>query len=248
MKALADDASYYTTDGQKSFLSKGPVAVLPVRGTLVHRASYIDAESGMVGYNRFLAQLRDARADKDIRGIIVPVTSGGGECNGMLAAAEEVAAESAAEGGKPIYAYLDDHACSAAYVLISGCDKIIGRRECYGGSIAALLNMVDKSKAYEKMGLKQYVIRAEWADRKARGAGGEEFDDELIASLERLVDDMSSHIVEFVAAMRGMTEQSIKDLRGDIFTGTEMLRLGLLDDIASEKEAFAMLNQEITSI
>lgn len=245
MRAMADDASFYASDTQRPFRSSGHIAVIPVRGTLVQKASWMDAESGLVGYNDILRQARAAMAADDIHGIFMPYATGGGECAGMWATAEELASYSKAEGGKPIYAYLDDHACSAGYVLASSADRIFGRREVYGGSIAALISMVDKSQAYQNAGLKQHVVRADWADRKARGTGGEAFDAGLMASMQHLVDEASELIVEFVSAMRGIPVAQIKALRGDIFTASEMLEAGLLDEIASEQEAWAQLESDI---
>lgn len=245
MKANADEAGYWSDSGRKQFMFRGDIAVVPVRGTLIHRGTFVDAESGLVGYNHILSQMRAAMRDPDIKGIFSPFDSGGGECAGMYAAAEEIASMSKAEGGKPIYAYLDDRSCSAAYVLCSGYDRIFGRREVIGGSIAAIINLVDKSKAYEKMGLEPYVIRSSWADRKARGQNGEKFDAELIAKMTSLVDQASDQIVEFVAAMRGIKESAIRDLRGEVFPAADLLRFNLMDDIASEQEAWADLEAEI---
>lgn len=247
MSAQADDARFYVDGVRKPFASKAGIAVVPVRGTLVQRGDWLDAESGLVGYNTILQQLRAAQADSDISGCFVPFDTGGGEVAGMFAAAEEIASMAKAEGGKPIYAYLDERACSAGYVLASACDRIFGRRESMAGSIAALINIVDKSKMYEKVGLEAIVIRASWADRKARGQAGERIDAELVASLESIVEDASDQIAEFVAAMRGITEKSIKDLRGEVFTGPELLRLGLIDQMASEREAWNALVEEARS-
>lgn len=243
--AMSDEASHYQDGERKPFASKDGIAVIPIRGTLVHRASWVDAESGLVGYNRIISQAKAAFADPDIGGIFSPFETGGGECAGMFAAAEELASMAKAEGGKPMYAYLDERACSAGYVLASAYDRIYGRKESMGGSIAAIINIIDKSKAYEKLGLEPIVIRAEWADRKARGQAGEKIDKDTIASLGAIVDEASEQIVEFVAAMRGITEQSIKDLRGEVFTGNDLKSLGLIDDILSEREAWTALKEEI---
>lgn len=245
LSAMSDEASHYQDGERKPFASKDGIAVIPIRGTLVHRASWVDAESGLVGYNRIISQAKAAFADPDIGGIFSPFETGGGECAGMFAAAEELASMAKAEGGKPMYAYLDERACSAGYVLASAYDRIYGRKESMGGSIAAIINIIDKSKAYEKLGLEPIVIRAEWADRKARGQAGEKIDKDTIASLGAIVDEASEQIVEFVAAMRGKTNQSIKDLRGEVFTGTDLKSLGLIDDILSEREAWAALKEEI---
>lgn len=245
--ALADEASFYGDSGRKEFASKDAIAVIPVRGSLVQRAGWVDAESGLVGYNAILRRARAASNDPEIGGIFMPFDSGGGECAGMFAAAEEIASMAQAEGGKPIYAYLDERACSAAYVLASACDRIIGRREVMGGSIAAIINVLDKSKAYEKAGLEPIVIRAEWADRKARGQDGEKIDAETIGLLGKLVDEASGHIVEFVSAMRGVSEKAIKNLRGEVFNGPELVGLGLMDDIMSERDAWAALKEAARS-
>lgn len=245
VQARSDDATYHSDTGRKPFLHRGHIAVIPVRGTLIHRGSFMSAESGLVGYNRLLEQRRAAQRDPDIRAVFMPFDSGGGACAGMLAAAEEMATMTAAEGGKPTYAYLDDMAASAAYVLASTCDKIIGRRETMAGSLAAIINMVDKSKAYEKVGLRPIVVRASWADLKALGQPGEVIGDDLTAKMREIVDDMSNMIAEFVAAMRGISEKSIRDMRGEVFLATEALRLGLIDEIASEQEAWDMLEAEL---
>ena len=235
---------------RRCFAAYGDIAVIPVRGSLVHRGGWLDAESGLIGYDFLLRQARAASTDDSITGMMLPFDSGGGECAGMFAAAEELASMAKAEGGKPIYAYLDERACSAAYVLASACDKIMGRREVMGGSIAAIINMVDKSKMYEKAGLEPIVIRAGWADRKARWSGVEPVDKETISRLEEIVDEASEQVVEFVAAMRGdrgVTAKSLKDLRGEVFTGNDLLKFGLIDRIASEREAWDALIAEARS-
>jgi ClpP class serine protease len=162
----------------------------------------------------------------------------------MFAAAEELASMAKAEGGKPMYAWLDERACSAAYVLASAYDKVFGRPEVMGGSIAAIINVIDKSAMFQKAGLEPIVIRAEWADRKARGQAGEKIDKDTIAKLGAIVDETSQQIIEFVAAMRGTTTKALRDLRGDVFTGPDLVKFGLLDDTLSEREAWDALRAE----
>jgi capsid assembly protease len=245
LRAFADDARTFGETGNKPFRHDGNIAVIRVEGTLVHRSGYLDAESGLVGYNDIISKVRAAQNDSDIGGVFVPIKSGGGECEGLMAAASDLAKMAKSEGGKPIYFYLDEHAFSAAYILASAGDKIFGRRESQGGSISAIINIIDRSRALEKLGLEPIIIRPDWADRKARGGGLEKVDAETIAGLKSMVDEMSDMLVEFVAAMRGVSESDIKGLRGDVFTGTNMIRHNLIDDIVSEQEAWAMLKSEV---
>lgn len=246
-RASADDATFYSEGERKDFRSKDGIAVIDLRGTLVHRASWMDAESGLVGYDRVMRQARAAKNDPEIGGMFLRFDSSGGDCAGMFAAAEELAGMAKAEGGKPIYAYLDERACSAAYVMASACDKVFGRKEVLGASIAAIINVLDTSKEYEKMGIEPIVIRPEWADRKARGQDGEKIDADTIKRLRAMVDETSAQIVEFVAAMRRKTEKSIRDLRGEVLRGPDLVRAGLMDAIHSESVAWTMLKDEIRS-
>lgn len=240
--ALSDEASFLSAGGtRKSFRSDGPIACIDIRGTLVQKGGWLDADSGLVGYDFLLKQYRAAEKDPDIKGKFTRIDSGGGEVPGMFAAVEEIASMAAAEGGKPHYVYLDENACSAAYAFACTADRVFGRRECQGGSIAALINFTDKSKMYEKLGLQAVVVRPSWGDRKARGIAGEPVDDELLERLLTMVEDCSNQFVEFVAAMRGIDEKAIRDLRGDVFNGPDLLKFGLIDEIASERQAWDAL-------
>lgn len=245
LDALASDARRHIAGVRKPYAMDGNIAVVPVTGTLVQRSGYLDAESGLVGYDSIIGLARAACNDPDVGGIWMPYDTSGGEFAGMLAAAEELAALSADGGGKPIYAFIDERCCSAGYVLACSADRVFGRRECIGASISALINLVDTSKAYEKAGIEAIAIRPEWADRKARGGPGEKIDPETIAKLTSIVDEASMMFVEWVSAMRGISEKSIMDLRGDVYTGNDLLKFKLIDGVVSEGEAWAALVKAI---
>lgn len=245
--ALEADATFYRDGERLPYAFDDGIAIIPVRGTLVQRAMGVEAMSGLVGYNQLIRTARTASADSRVRGIWVPFDSGGGECAGLFAAAEELASMTQAEGGKPIYAWLDERACSAAYVLASACDKIFGRKEAMAGSCAAIINALDASKAYEARGLKPVIVRAEWADRKARGQPGEEIDDETITWLQGLVDQASAQVIEFISAMRGIPEVELRALRGESFTGDALLEHRLVDGIMAERAAWDALKEATRS-
>lgn len=239
--ALERDATNFRDGERLPYAFQDGIAVVPVRGTLVQRASWMDAESGLVGYNRLMQTARAAYNDDRVKAVWMPFDSGGGECAGLFAAAEELAIM--AEGDKPFYAWLDERACSAAYVLASACNKIYGRREAMAGSVAAIINVVDTSKAYEMNGLKPIVIRSEWADRKARGQPGEKIDKETISWLQGMVDKASAQVIEFVSAMREIPEADLKALRGEAFTGNDLLKHRLVDGIMAESAAWDALKE-----
>ena len=244
-RAFAHEATHFVDGDRKSFPMKDGVAVIRSIGTTVKRAGFMDAESGMVGYDRVVASMRDAVRDPDVKGVFWIIDSPGGHTARMIQAANEIALMAKAEGGKPIYAYVDEMAASAGYVLASAADAVLGPESCLGGCLGVILNLVDSSKLHEKVGIEPIVVRSSWSDRKALGQDGEKFSSEAIAGYQKIVDQQGEMLVEFVAAMRGLTSKQVKATRGETLGAADMRSAGLLDEICSEAEAWALLQGEI---
>ena len=65
------------------------IAVIHVRGTLVHRTGGLSAMSGLVSYERIRADFRAALADPEVRVILFVVDSPGGEVAGVFDLVDE---------------------------------------------------------------------------------------------------------------------------------------------------------------
>lgn len=245
--AMSHDASHYTDQGRKPFPMKNGIAVIQCFGKMSKRGGWMDADSGMIGYDTLLRQLRAAHNDPEVAGTFLMMDSPGGHVARLFETANEIAMLTEQEGGKPIYCYLDEEASSAAYVVASACDVILGPRSCVGGSLGVIMNMLDVSRLYEDAGINPVVIRSSWADRKARPQDGEKIDSDTIDKMQALVDESSTQLLEFVTAMRGVPEKTIKDMRGEVFHGPELFRRGLLDEVCSEREAWTLLEDHIRS-
>jgi signal peptide peptidase SppA len=247
-RAFAHEANDYYGGERKPFPMKDGIAVVRTIGTLVKRGGWMEAESGLIGYDRVLGQMREAYRDADVKGIFWVIDSPGGHTARMLQAANEIAMMSKAEGGKPIYAYIDETAASAGFVLASAADVVLAPESALGGCLGVILNLVDSSKFHEKVGLEPMVVRSSWSDRKALGQPGEAISAEALEGYQKIVDDQGEMMVEFVAAMRGLSAKQIKDTHGDTFGAADMFQHGLLDEVCSESEAWALLSSEIRSL
>lgn len=244
-RAFAHEASSFVEGERKAFPMKDGIAVIRSIGTTVKRGGWMDADSGLIGYDTVVARMRDAARDPDVKGIFWVVDSPGGHTARMIQSANEIALMAKAEGGKPVYAYVDEMACSAGYVLASAADVVLGPPSCLGGCLGVILNLVDSSKMYEKVGLEPFVVRSSWSDRKALGQPGEEISGDALSGFQKIVDEQGEMLVEFVAAMRGLTGAKIKATRGETLGAADMFRAGLLDEVCSESEAWMLLRQEI---
>lgn len=243
MVALAGDARR-DYENWKPFHQDDDIAVIPVVGTLVHKFGWLDPVSGMTGYDGIAKKLRAALADPEVRAIWLDIDSPGGEVAGCFALAEEIARATQSEGGdKPIWAYVNEQACSAAYALASVCDRIYGPRTMIAGSIGAYILFVDFSKALDKNGFKPEVIRA--GERKGRMTGTEPLDDPARETLQKMVDETRGIFCELVAMGRNMSVADVMATEAEIYSGSDALSMGLVDGVMSEGEAWELLQIEI---
>lgn len=244
-QALASDATW-DRDARKTYEMSGDIAVIRVHGTLVHRADWLDAMSGFTGYNRLSAQFHDAYADPDVNGIWVDIDSPGGSVAGLFALVEEIAMGTQAMGGKPVYAWVNEQACSAAYAIASVCDKVFGPRDAMVGSIGCVVVHTSIADALSDAGVAVKVIRA--GERKMRGNPYENLDDDTEAKLQASVDDVRARFANLVAMGRPITAQQALETEADWFEGEEGVRLGLMDAVMTERAAWAQLEDECDRI
>jgi signal peptide peptidase SppA len=242
MRAAASDAS---RNGQKRklYAEADGVAVIPIHDTLVQRSDYVDPESGVTGYNWIAQKLRAAMADDEVRAIWFDIDSPGGEANGCFALAEEIALCTKSEGGKPIWAYVNEQATSGAYALASVCDKIFAPEGAIAASIGAYIMHVDFSKALTEEGIVVSIIQS--GDRKARANEFEPLDDPAREKLQAFVDRTRNQFAALVASGRRLPVKKVMDTEADWFDAQECLSLGLIDGIMSEGEAWAKLQRSL---
>lgn len=243
--ALARDAAY-DRDYLKPYAMDGDIAVIRICGTLVHRAGFLDAASGFVGYTTLTRQLNEAMRDPDVLGIWLEIDSPGGAVSGLMAFVEELAQATAAEGGKPIYAYINEQACSAAYAIASVCDKVYGPQDAMSGSIGCVMVHTSVSNALEENGIAVTVIRS--GERKMRGNMYENLDEDALAKFQASVDAVRFRFATLVSTFRDITFEEAMATEADWFEGDEAVERGLMDAVISEREAYSRLEEECDKI
>lgn len=230
----------------RTFHADGEIAVIHVDGTLVHKFGWLDPMCGMTGYDGLTRKVRDAMRDPAIEGIWLDINSPGGVVAGCFAFVQELASYTASEGGKPIYAYVNEQACSAAYAIASVCDRIYGPENAMVGSIGCVLVHSEISSALQENGIKVTVIRS--GEQKMRPNMYEALDERTAAKLQASVNRVRDQFAEIVAAGRGISIADAMQTEADWFEGEEAVALGLMDAITSEREAWGRLEEEIDRI
>jgi signal peptide peptidase SppA len=138
-------------------VANGGVAILPVRGELVNRSSLDDAAWGLTSYEGLRSALRMAERDHRVRSLVLDIDSPGGELAG---ATETAAIVSDVATTKPVVAYINSLAGSAAYAIAAAASEIIATPSATLGSIGVVWLHLDRSKMLSDAGFKPTLLHA----------------------------------------------------------------------------------------
>jgi signal peptide peptidase SppA len=235
---LASAYGFGSRDEAKPFLYYDGVAVIPIHGTLINRFNY--CWGYVTGYGYIRRMRNAAEDDPDVQKIVYDVNSFGGEA----AACFELAAE-IASGKKPSMAVIDSNCMSAAYALVSGCDKIVCTPSGYVGSIGVIAMHMDISKMMADWGIKVTIIAE--GEHKADGNPYEPLSKEVLADIRASVTKRYGEFCDLVASHRGLDSQAVRDTQSRSFRADDALALKLIDKVMTPTEAVSEFLAELGS-
>jgi signal peptide peptidase SppA len=208
--------------------SSGAVAVIPVYGTIMQRASLMSEMSGGTSVERVAAAFRQAMADESVGSVVMEFDSPGGEVGGV----DELAAEiRAARGRKPVVAVANTLMASAAYWIASACDEIVATPSAMVGSIGVYTMHQDVSAALEKAGVRTTLVSA--GKHKTDGNPYGPLSEDALASMEQSVADFYALFTSAVAKGRGTTAAAVRSGygEGDVLTAQRAKDAGMVDRV-----------------
>jgi signal peptide peptidase SppA len=212
------------------------VAIIPVRGMLVAQTDWLSDYFGWTGYDFVGACFAQAIEDPDVRAIALHIDSTGGMVSGCFDLADTLFA---ARGSKPVWAILDDVACSAAYALASAADKIVAPRTGVAGSIGVICIYPDISKMLEEFGVTMNMIS--FGEAKTDGYPYAPMSADARKRVQGMTDQLGEIFVSTVARHRGMTPKAVRDTEAQCFLADEAAEAGLIDAVMAPDAAFAAL-------
>ncbi len=245
IRAFADDGVMIIEDDAEPRSPVGydviaGVGLIEVHGTLVQRQGGLRPFSGMTGYNAIRANLFTALQDSNVKAIALDIDSPGGDCAGLFDLSDAIFA---ARGKKPLWAILDEQACSAAYGIAAACDRVTVPRTGVAGSIGVICLHVDVSKMLEKEGLTVTVLK--YGANKADGQPVIPLSDAARDRIQADIDTIGELFVDSVARYRGIAATKVRAQEAGVFLGAKARDAGLADVVMSPAEAFAALVQSL---
>ena len=217
------------------------VAVIEVSGSLVHRASGMDAQSGLTSYEQLGNEILDAATDPQVRGILLRFDSYGGEANGAWDVARLI--EEAARV-KPVWASVDDWALSAGYLLASATDRIWVTRTGGVGSVGIIAMHLDQSGFDAANGLRYTTIFAGGRknDFNPHEPLSSDARDVLTAEVNRLYD----MFIEAVARHRSLSAAAVRATEAGVFYGEDSVARGFADHVGAFRDALAVMTESLS--
>lgn len=205
------------------------VAVVSVDGPLMQRGGY-----WWDGHDSVADRVKAALAEPKARAVVMKLNSPGGIAAGCFEAARVIRA-AAQRSGKPLVAFADEMACSAAYALACAADRIYLPPSGEVGSVGVLSAVVSMKRAFDEEGIDAVVIRS--GPRKALGHPLDPMSDAAVAAEQATVDALAAQFYALVASSRRMTADAVAALEGDVRMGASAVAAGLADGVMTFDEA-----------
>ncbi|NSL87761.1 signal peptide peptidase SppA [Chitinophaga solisilvae] len=219
-------------------------AVTPDRGTGENKIAVIYAQGDIIGgesdrenkiaSENYLEIIRKARENKNVKAIVFRVNSGGGSALASEVIWREL---SLAKKVKPVVVSMGDYAASGGYYISCMADSIFAQPNTLTGSIGVFGVMFNMQNFFKnKLGVTfDGVKTAPYADL---GTMGRPLNDAEKRFVQSGVDTIYNSFKSRVAAGRKLDPAIVDSIaQGRVWSGTEAIRLGLVDRIGGVNDA-----------
>jgi len=193
-------------------------------------------ERSVEPYLRLLMALRYKRR---IKGVLLDLSSGGGEA---IASMDFYLAVKRLDAVKPVYAAIGSMGASGAYMAALGARKIFAYPESDVGSIGVISAHFAVRDLLRRLGVSVELLHA--GEHKDAYQGYRPLTEVERAKLQAITQEGYDVFVQLVAKERKRTVEEILPLAtGKFWTGTQALKLGLIDALADREAALEELAQ-----
>lgn len=182
------------------------------------------------------------RKDNSIKGVLVAVNSPGGMAMGLI---ETCAMIRELASVKPVYAYIDGMACSAAFAIAVACSRVYigpgGETGCCG-CYSEPLEWSDE--AYKSFGLLHRIFRSANAPKKNLSVIT---DEQAAKEYQALIDDHGDKYLEMVASYRGVEKETAEKSfgQGAVVTAAYAFENKMVDEISSMDKCLSDLLEAV---
>lgn len=230
----ASDAKYISITDYKlarttQEVKKTKVAVIYLDGEIVD-GNGLDQIAG----DRFARLIADIRKDSSVKAAVIRVNSPGGS----VLAAEKIAAEIGLLQDKiPVVASFGNYAASGGYWISAGCEKIYSDATTLTGSIGVFSMVPDFSKTLDDK-LHVNIVSVNSNPHADMYSMMRPLNRDEKAYMQNSVEKIYGKFTNLVAEGRELSLEHVENIaQGRVWTGSEALEIGLVDEIGTIENA-----------
>lgn len=193
----------------------------------------IKVEGVITDSTDIIGLIREYAERGDIKAVVVRIDSPGG----AVGPSQEIYAElKKLKAEKKVVASMGAVAASGGYYIASAADKVVANPGTITGSIGVIIEFMNVEELLKKVGLKGRVVKS--GKFKDTGSPLREMSEEERVYLQSVIDDVHGQFIEAVSTGRGIKKEDVAKLAdGRIFTGSQALKLGLVDKLGTMEDA-----------
>lgn len=216
--------------------NKPRIALIRAVGPIMTGVSQADLfGSETMGSTTMIKAIRQARDDSSVKAIVLRVDSPGGSALASDLMWHEL---ETLEGKKPLIVSMGDTAASGGYYIAMGADRIFAEPGTLTGSIGVVGGKLALEKFFAKIGITTSVVQ------KGKNAGvlstTKPWTDAERDVMQKMMNDIYDQFTKKAAAGRKMEHEKLEKLaRGRVYTGSQALAIGLVDELGTLDEAIA---------
>ena len=206
---------------------KGKVAVIRLSGVIADSGQQGLLVTGGISPGLVREYLIRADQDSGVKAVVLRIDSPGGSA----AASQEITSSIRhfkEKTGKPVVVSMGDMAASGGYYISTYADSIVANPSTLTGSIGVISQFIYIEGLLDKLGLELETIKS----GKHKDMGIWPLTQEQRQIMQDISDDLYNQFVNTVAEGRGLSVARVTELAtGQLYTGTQALDLGLIDDL-----------------
>ena len=217
---------------------KRSIGVLPIVGTISHRASLLDESSGGVSTEQIGRDFDTLMSSDDVGSVLMEIDSPGGTYPGIPELADKIAA---ARDVKPVVAHINAEAGSGALWLASAAGEVVITPSGSAGSVGAYIKHEDQSVLDEAIGVKHKYIS--YGKYKTEESSHQPLPTETEEFLQDHVNQIGKEFEAALSRFRGVPLGTVrKDFgQGRMLDAKQALEAGMVDRIGTMEDTITRL-------
>jgi protease-4 len=220
---------------------RSKIAIVNATGVINSGRSGFDPVNGaVVGADSLVEYIRDIRANRSIRAIVLRVDSPGGSSTASDVIWRELSISR--DNDRPVIVSMSDLAASGGYYIALGGDAIVAQPGTLTGSIGVYTGKFVTTGSLDKLGAN---IEATSQGKHAEiYSPDRRFSAEERGKIQESMQLVYDQFIERTAAARHMPPEKVDEIaQGRVWTGEQAKQIGLVDEIGGLYKAIDLAKQ-----